>query len=62
MQHASAIAVSTPLKIAAFLRGRGDEATTLDDIADNIDRPLIDVERHLPEAREIVRRERYLAA
>lgn len=56
MQHASAIAVSIPMEIATFLRGRGDEATTLTDIAIGINRTEREAEKHLAEARTIVRR------
>ncbi|WP_411033813.1 hypothetical protein [Shinella sp. BYT-45] len=56
MQHASAIAVSIPMEIAAFVRGRGDEGLTLEDIAVGINRAEDEIGRHLPEARRIVRR------
>lgn len=56
MQHASAIAVSIPLEIATFLRGRGDEGTTLTDIADGIKCTEAEAEKHLPEARTVMRR------
>jgi len=56
MHAASVIAVSIPMETANFLRGRGDEPTTLEDIAVGINRDEDEVEKHLPEARKIVRR------
>lgn len=62
MHHASAIAVSIPLEIATFLRNRGDEAATLEDIATGINRSEGEASRHLPEARRIIRRMQRRAA
>lgn len=56
MQHASAVAVSIPLEGAVFLRNRGDEPATLEDIAVGINRSEEEVEKHLPEMRKHLRR------
>lgn len=55
MQHAAAIAVSIPLEIARFLRNRGDEGATLEDIAIGTNRSEADVRKHIAEARTLVR-------
>jgi DNA-directed RNA polymerase specialized sigma24 family protein len=56
MQQHSVIARSIPMEMANFLRGRGEEGVTLEDIAVGINRSEEEVQQHLPEARRIVRR------
>jgi len=56
MHQQTAIARSIPLEAAQFLRGRGDEGVTIEDIAVALNRSEAEVEKHLPEARRLVRR------
>lgn len=55
MQQQSAIARSIPLEIATFLRNRGDEGATLEDIAVGTNRSEAEVKKHIAEARALVR-------
>lgn len=55
MQQQTATARSIPIEIATFLRNRGDEGATLEDIAVGTNRSEEDVRKHLPEARQLVR-------
>lgn len=56
MHQQSAVARSIPMEAAQFLRSRGDDGVTLEDIAVGINRSEAEVQKHLTEARQIVRR------
>lgn len=55
MHQQTAIARSIPLETAHFLRGRGEDGVTIEDIAVGINRSEAEVQQHLPEARKIIR-------
>jgi len=55
MHQQTAIARSIPMEAAQFLRAHGADGVTIEQIAIGINRSEKDVEKHLPEARRLVR-------